>query len=477
MKRNSNILAIHKSVDLILTAAAFIGAYYVKRHFLFIVPPGMSIVPNYYFLLLLVLVVFSFCFRITGLYEYRTAAEIFYKFLPRLVFSVVLGVSIVTLVMYLLKEQHVSRIMIGLFVIFDVIFLTANKYFFTFFVVGQRRGAATARHLVIVGKISRASQLIRALQNGSGHKYSIVGCLIIRKELVGQEVSAGVKAIGTLDDFRDVLVRNTVDEVVFTSPDFLVDSTRDCISFAEKIGVTIHILLDWQLEKLMYQPEIAIVQFDSFLGLPTVRISSAPKNDVEQLVKSFMDYVGAALALLLLSPFLAIIAILIKVDSKGRIIFGQERCGYNGRKFRLLKFRTMVENAEELLPQVQGRNEVDGPVFKIANDPRITTVGRLLRKSSLDELPQLVNILRGEMSLVGPRPPLPSEVEKYEPWQRRRLSMKPGLTCIWQVYGRNSVAFDEWMRMDLDYIDNWSILLDAKLILLTVNAILKGTGK
>jgi lipopolysaccharide/colanic/teichoic acid biosynthesis glycosyltransferase len=194
------------------------------------------------------------------------------------------------------------------------------------------------------------------------------------------------------------------------------------------------------------------------------------------LVKSLIDYCGAALALVLLSPLLAVVAALIKLESRGPLLFVQERCGLNGRKFRLLKFRTMVENAEELLPQIRGKNEADGPVFKMVRDPRVTSVGRYLRKLSLDELPQLVNILRGEMSFVGPRPPIPAEVEKYEPWQRRRLSMKPGLTCIWQVYGRNGVAFDEWMRMDLAYIDNWSIMLDAKLILMTGNAVLRGTG-
>jgi lipopolysaccharide/colanic/teichoic acid biosynthesis glycosyltransferase len=172
-----------------------------------------------------------------------------------------------------------------------------------------------------------------------------------------------------------------------------------------------------------------------------------------------------------------LIALLIKLTSKGPVLFTQRRSGLNGRQFSLYKFRTMVNNAEELKSQLAQDNEMDGPVFKMKKDPRVTRLGSFLRKSSLDELPQLFNILKGEMSLVGPRPPLPEEVERYQLWQRRRLSMKPGLTCIWQVSGRNDISFDNWMKMDLDYIDNWSLLFDLKLISITVKEMLLGKGR
>jgi len=159
------------------------------------------------------------------------------------------------------------------------------------------------------------------------------------------------------------------------------------------------------------------------------------------------------------------------------MIFSQERSGLNGRRFMLHKFRTMVVNAEDLKEKLLEENEVDGPVFKIKKDPRITWTGAFLRKTSLDELPQLFNVLKGEMSLVGPRPPIPSEVERYKLWQRRRLSMKPGMTCIWQVSGRNNISFEQWMNMDLEYIDNWSLRLDLKLLLLTVREVTIGGGR
>jgi lipopolysaccharide/colanic/teichoic acid biosynthesis glycosyltransferase len=159
------------------------------------------------------------------------------------------------------------------------------------------------------------------------------------------------------------------------------------------------------------------------------------------------------------------------------MFFKQERCGINGRRFWVFKFRTMVHNAEALKSSLLEENEMDGPAFKIEDDPRITRIGKLLRKLSVDELPQLINVARGEMSLVGPRPPLPDEVGKYSRWQRRRLSMKPGITCLWQVGGRNDTTFDEWMKLDLKYIDNWSLWLDTKILLKTVPTVINATGK
>jgi exopolysaccharide biosynthesis polyprenyl glycosylphosphotransferase len=180
--------------------------------------------------------------------------------------------------------------------------------------------------------------------------------------------------------------------------------------------------------------------------------------------------------LVLLSPLFLIIAALIKLTSSGPIFFKQVRCGLGGRKFAFYKFRSMIVDAEERKKGLEPLNEMSGPVFKIKDDPRITPVGRIIRKLSLDELPQLYNVLKGEMSLVGPRPPIPEEVQKYERWQRRRLSMRPGLTCLWQVNGRNEVDFEQWMKLDLEYIDNWSLGLDFKIMLRTIPVVLTGHG-
>jgi exopolysaccharide biosynthesis polyprenyl glycosylphosphotransferase len=196
----------------------------------------------------------------------------------------------------------------------------------------------------------------------------------------------------------------------------------------------------------------------------------------QMAVKRLIDITASALALVLLSPLFIGVSIAIKLTSTGRVFFRQVRSGLYGRSFNMLKFRSMASNAEAMQAQLLSQNEQGGPVFKIVNDPRVTRIGRFIRKYSIDELPQLLNILRGDMSIVGPRPPVPSEVAKYEPWQRRRLSMRPGLTCIWQVSGRNTISFAQWMMLDMAYIDHWSLGSDLGLILQTIPVVLTGRG-
>lgn len=194
------------------------------------------------------------------------------------------------------------------------------------------------------------------------------------------------------------------------------------------------------------------------------------------LLKRMVDVSAAAIALILFSPILLIIILAIKLTSRGPIFFTQTRVGLGGRTFKLYKFRSMVVNADEMKDSLEKDNEKDGPIFKMKHDPRITKVGRFLRKYSFDELPQLLNILKNDMSLVGPRPPVPREVVQYEDWQLRRLSVQPGLTCIWQTSGRSKLTFEEWMRMDLQYIDQWNLRLDMKLLLKTVKVVITADG-
>jgi len=210
--------------------------------------------------------------------------------------------------------------------------------------------------------------------------------------------------------------------------------------------------------------------------LPLLTFTTTPQNEYLLFVKSTADMILAAAFLVILSPVLVLVAILIKLTSRGPVIFTQVRCGLGGRKFVLYKFRSMINDAEEKKYHLEHLNEMSGPVFKLSKDPRCTRLGRFLRKFSIDELPQLINILKGDMSFVGPRPPIPEEVEQYERWQRRRLRMKPGLTCLWQVSGRNDIDFAEWMRMDLDYIDSWSLLLDLKIFFKTIPIVVLGKG-
>lgn len=196
------------------------------------------------------------------------------------------------------------------------------------------------------------------------------------------------------------------------------------------------------------------------------------KGIIYLFFKRAMDIVGSAIGLILLSPLFILVALAIKIeDPKGKVFFAQQRCGKDNKSFPMYKFRSMVSNAEELLEELMEQNEMDGPVFKIKEDPRITKVGKFIRKTSIDELPQLFNILMGDMSIVGPRPAIPHEVAEYNDYQRQRLLVKPGLTCIWQVSGRNSIGFDEWVNMDLEYIEKRNLWMDIKLIFKTVGVL------
>jgi exopolysaccharide biosynthesis polyprenyl glycosylphosphotransferase len=211
-------------------------------------------------------------------------------------------------------------------------------------------------------------------------------------------------------------------------------------------------------------------------GLPMLALTRTPTDVLALAVKRVFDLLVSAMILLLASPVLIAVAIAIKLDSPGPIFFRQRRVGVHGRLFDILKFRSMHADAEARLEPLRARNEMSGPVFKMRDDPRVTRVGRLIRRSSLDEFPQFWNVLRGDMSVVGPRPPLPSEVRQYKRWQRRRLSVKPGITCVWQISGRNEIDFDRWMELDLEYIDRWSLWGDVRIILKTIPAVIWTRG-
>jgi exopolysaccharide biosynthesis polyprenyl glycosylphosphotransferase len=226
----------------------------------------------------------------------------------------------------------------------------------------------------------------------------------------------------------------------------------------------------------VYHPKLARIRPSYVNGMPAMVYRSDPEDQVALMGKGLMDRIGALAGLVLFSPIILITALAIKLTSRGPVFFKQTRSGVNGRLFHLYKFRTMCCDAEVKKDGLMDKNEMSGPVFKIKRDPRVTPIGRFLRKYSIDEIPQFLNVLRGEMSLVGPRPPLPSEVSRYEPWQHRKLSVKPGLTCLWQINGRNAIDFDEWMQLDLKYIDNWSLWLDAKIIARTFPAVFRGSG-
>ncbi len=477
-EQSTLIVRAHKALDICLTAAAFIGAYFIKRDFLPEPFRGLTIAPNYYVVLFMIIIIWYVIFELFGLYEsYRKQS--FARIFRNMVKAVSTAMLVMFLCMYVIKITDVSRFLMGIFFLLNIGLLGLSKGL-TFRTLRRfREKGFNFRNVLIVGSKDRAKDVIDAIGDRLGSGYKVHGCLEVDQDDTGKKVKNGVTVIGTLGDLRKILLERVVDEIIFAIPLRKIENPTQYIFIAEEIGVPVRIIPDWQIHKLTYRPEIASIRVEDFLGIPTMALSTTSVKHGDLLIKGALDYLLAGILFTVSLPLFLLISCAIKLTSPGSIFFRQERYGLNGRKFMFYKFRTMVADAEERRNELQTMNEADGPVFKIKKDPRVTPfVGTLLRKFSLDELPQLINVLKGEMSLVGPRPPTPSEVKHYDVWQRRRLSMKPGLTCLWQISpNRNEMPFKEWMDLDLEYIDKWSLGLDFKIILKTVWVVVSGKGR
>ena len=275
-----------------------------------------------------------------------------------------------------------------------------------------------------------------------------------------------------VNQLNSVIADHPVDEVLVALP---MDKYRPLIEtivrHCEEQGIIVRIQTE------MFKLQIARSYVDDLQGVPVMTIQSGPADGWQLGMKRLIDIVGSAALLIVLAPLFAVVTLLIRLDSPGPVFFAQERVGLNKRRFRILKFRTMVEGSDQQQHMLEHLNEAEGPVFKIKNDPRVTRLGRFLRRFSIDELPQLVNVLKGDMSLVGPRPLPVRDVQRIDvQWHKRRFSIKPGITCLWQVNGRSNIGFNEWVRMDLDYIDKWSLGLDLLILLKTIPAVFRGPG-
>lgn len=362
-----------------------------------------------------------------------------------------------------------NRTQVILFTGLTLALLVSSRLLITGLLQYYRRKGFNYQTVLIIGTGDMARDFADKILNNLHFGLKILGFLDIEKRPDLWRYR-DIPSIGYLSNLPDILKRKQVDYVVFAVERNHLDLIEDSVRTCEEMGVRVSVLADF------FHLKLAKRQVDSFFGAPMICYDPAPTLSLPMVVKAVLDRTLAAIGILVLSPIMIVAAIAVKFSSPGPAIFKQPRCGLNGRKFTLYKFRTMVRNAEELKKSLMRFNEIDGAAFKMKSDPRITHMGRLLRKSSIDELPQLFNVLRGDMSFVGPRPPLAEEVAQYDLWQRRKLSMKPGLTCLWQISGRSDISFKEWMRLDLEYIDNWSLKKDAEILVRTVPAVLKGTG-
>ena len=476
--RKELIVLSHRLLDIFLTTTAFIVAYFIKKYFLPEPFRGLTETPNYYIILLMVIILWYVLFSLFTLYaSYRRRT--YTQILWNMVMAVSTGMIVMAFSMFVFKIADVSRIMMGLFFLLNIGLLAFSKWIIYKSMTHYRHKEFNLRNILIIGYKERAKDVISVIEKNTSAGYKVLGCLDINEDAINKEIKNGIHVIGTVDHLEKILREEVVDELIFAMPLKEIEGIVKYIVMAKQTGIMIRIIPDWYLYNIMYLPEIGPINFEPFLKLPTLVLNVTQSGQGELLIKSTFDYMFAGIAMVLAIPFFLIIFCAIKISSKGPVFFKQERYGLNGRNFFLYKFRTMVADAEARRQELETLNEASGPVFKIKKDPRIIPfIGTLLRKTSLDELPQLINVLKGEMSLIGPRPPIPAEVKEYEIWQIKRLSMKPGITGLWQCTPRrNDVSFEDWVKMDLSYIDNWSLWLDFKILLKTAKVVFIGAGR
>jgi len=370
------------------------------------------------------------------------------------------------------KSFNIFNILI-FFVVVTVIGII-SRLFLRVILLSARRSGYNYRFLLVVGANDRACEIAGKIDEKAELGYKNVGFVAETPQAMEEwhkREHGNWKLLGELGRLREILTEERVDEIIVCLPvDSRFSDITRIVQHARDLGIVVRLMPDFEDGTLLRNLHI-----EEFEGEYVVTLFREQML-LQLLFKRMLDAAISLAVLILLCPLMALVALLIKLTSPGPVLFVQNRVGMNQRQFKLYKFRSMVADAEERKFALAHLNERDGPAFKIENDPRITPIGRFLRKTSIDELPQLFNVLSGEMSLVGPRPPLPDEVKKYEWLFRKRLSVKPGITCIWQISGRNSVSFDRWMQMDHDYIENWSLLLDLKILLKTIPAVLFSRG-
>ncbi|MGE3311576.1 MAG: sugar transferase [Limisphaerales bacterium] len=373
-------------------------------------------------------------------------------------FKVCTVLTIGVIIILFLTRDQLARAVVILFGVFSFALVMLKEELVRYWIRAGLEKGHYERRLVLVGTAEDTSALRLELRKREEHGIRIVAEIDVNH--------------ASIDSLVDQLHEHSPNGVVIAARNTVFGQLEKVIQACELEGVEVWLIADF------FKTQISRTTVDDLYGRPMMVFRSTPEESWQGVGKYLVDTVGAIVLILLSSPLMALAALAVRVTSPGPVIFRQERSGLNGRPFIMYKFRTMVTDAEQRKQELAAFNEMSGPVFKVTNDPRVTTVGRWLRKFSLDEFPQLFNVLRGEMSLVGPRPLPVDETRRFDDFaHRRRLSVKPGLTCLWQISGRSDVRdFKEWVRLDLEYIDNWSLWLDVKILLQTVPIVLRGSG-
>jgi len=464
-----------RSFDLFVTACALAATAFAissgLEYLQFSEFLSLRIKVQNFLLLLGFLFVNSVIFRTVGLYHSKRLAKRSGEVVD-LLKAVSLSALAIAGVALVFKIEMVTWVFIGVFWLTDLIILVLSRLALRPILAWIRVQGRNLRDILIVGTNSRAVHFVRKIESTPELGYRLIGFVDEVWDGLTTFKQTGYPLICGLDHLDQFLRDNVVDEVMIGLPlKSFYQKSSDIAHLCEEQGIIVRFLSN------IYDLKGARSRTEEFEGETLVSVYSGHPEGWPILVKRMLDFSLALCLLILLAPVLLITALIIKLTSPGPIFFIQERVGLNKRRFRLWKFRTMVPDAELRLAELEQRNDISGPVFKLRNDPRVTKIGVFLRKTSIDELPQLINVLKGDISLVGPRP-LP--VRDYngfdQDWHRRRFSVRPGITCLWQVNGRSEIPFEKWMELDMDYIDHWSLWLDFKILLKTIPVVLKGSG-
>lgn len=454
-------------LDLCLHTLIYICSYWIYELFYSTHTVGLQM---HLALLPIILIPQGFFMTYLGIYK-SFRIESMFNFAWTIFTAMALTMGVVFALIFMLKLNYVSRLTVLTYALaapITVIIIRVALVWW-YFKRSVQKGENYLK-VLIIGTGDRAERLATALKQNGDWGVDIIGHLDIDKNKVGQKV-LNAPVLGVIDEIDEILEKHVVDEVILAIPRKMMGAVEDIAYACENEGVRFRLMAD------IYDLQLARMRLVQLDNIPLLSFEPVAQNEAKLLVKRLFDLTAILLAMPFILPVLAIVALAVKLDSPGAVMFIQQRVGLRKRVFPMYKFRTMVQNSEALLKDLESKNEADGPIFKMANDPRITRVGKFLRKTSLDELPQLFNVIRGHMSLVGPRPMSLRDVNLFDKGiQRKRFSVKPGLTCIWQISGRSSLTFDQWLELDLKYIDSWTIGLDIKILLKTIPTVLKGSG-
>ncbi len=456
--------------DMVVTALSFFTAYWIRTNFRVYWETNLYPVERYYSLFLIISPVWSVLLYYFG--AYKSQRTVSFPSEMKLVWKAVLvGGLFLGAVAFALKSYYLSRTLIVIFIAVNLISLTIERFVIRKISWIVRKSGYNYRNVAIVGINEAARDILQRITNSDYWGWRVVGFITETLEDEQKGAIDGYAIIGKLHDLERIVKERVIDEVIFAVSGKRLEELEDTFLMLEDHGINARIVAN------MFPHVIAKLHLEELESVPLLTFTTTPTSDLALIAKRAFDIVVGALLFIVMLPVMLISAGLIKITSPGPVLFRQKRSGLHGRVFTLYKFRSMYVDAEAKKKDLEALNEMDGPVFKIKDDPRVTAVGHFIRKTSIDELPQLWNVLKGDMSIVGPRPPIPDEVLLYKRWQRRRLSMRPGLTCLWQISGRNKVSsFDEWAKLDLRYIDTWSLGLDMKIFLKTIPVVIFRKG-